>query len=43
MLTGGNKPSIAGSGVERMADASTLHRIRYKRLGDDVLVTGYIH
>jgi diaminohydroxyphosphoribosylaminopyrimidine deaminase/5-amino-6-(5-phosphoribosylamino)uracil reductase len=42
MLTAGNKPSFAGRGVERMADASRLHRIRYKRLGDDVLVTGYI-
>jgi diaminohydroxyphosphoribosylaminopyrimidine deaminase/5-amino-6-(5-phosphoribosylamino)uracil reductase len=43
MLTAGNKPSFAGRGVQRMADASRLHRIRYKRLGDDVLVTGYIH
>jgi diaminohydroxyphosphoribosylaminopyrimidine deaminase/5-amino-6-(5-phosphoribosylamino)uracil reductase len=42
MLTAGNKPSFAGRGVERMADASRLHRIRYKRLGDDVLVSGYI-
>jgi diaminohydroxyphosphoribosylaminopyrimidine deaminase/5-amino-6-(5-phosphoribosylamino)uracil reductase len=43
MLTAGDKPSLAGRGVQRMADASRLHRIRYKRLGDDVLVTGYIH
>ena len=43
MLTAGNKPSFAARGVQRMADASRLHRIRYKRLGDDVLVTGYIH
>jgi diaminohydroxyphosphoribosylaminopyrimidine deaminase/5-amino-6-(5-phosphoribosylamino)uracil reductase len=43
MLTAGNKPSFAGAGVESMADASRLHRIRYKRIGNDVLVTGYIH
>ena len=42
MLTAGNKPSFAGAGIESMADASTLHRVRYKRIGNDVLVTGYI-
>ena len=40
LLTGGNKPSFGGAGVERMGDASRLHRIRYKRIGNDVLVTG---
>ena len=42
MLTGGNKPSFGGAGVERMGDASRLHRIRHKRIGNDVLVTGHI-
>jgi diaminohydroxyphosphoribosylaminopyrimidine deaminase/5-amino-6-(5-phosphoribosylamino)uracil reductase len=43
MLTAGNKLSFAGAGVENMADASRLHGIRYKRIGNDVLVTGYLH
>jgi riboflavin biosynthesis pyrimidine reductase len=42
LLTGGNKPSFGGVGVESMEDASRLHRIRYKRIGNDVLVTGHL-
>jgi diaminohydroxyphosphoribosylaminopyrimidine deaminase/5-amino-6-(5-phosphoribosylamino)uracil reductase len=42
LLTGGNKPSFAGAGVESMANASRLQHIRYKRIGNDVLVTGHI-
>lgn len=42
LLTGGNKPSFGGSGVENMGNASRLKRIRYKRIGNDVLVTGHI-
>ena len=42
LLTGGNKPSFGGAGVETMKDASRLHRIRYKRVGNDVLVTGHL-
>jgi diaminohydroxyphosphoribosylaminopyrimidine deaminase / 5-amino-6-(5-phosphoribosylamino)uracil reductase len=42
LLTGGDKASFGGTGVERMEDASRLHRVRYKRLGDDVLVTGHL-
>ena len=41
-LTGGDKPSFAGAGVATMGDASWLDRIRYKRFGDDVLVTGQV-
>jgi diaminohydroxyphosphoribosylaminopyrimidine deaminase / 5-amino-6-(5-phosphoribosylamino)uracil reductase len=41
-LTGGDKPSFAGAGVATMSDASRLDRIRYKRFGDDVLVTGQV-
>jgi diaminohydroxyphosphoribosylaminopyrimidine deaminase/5-amino-6-(5-phosphoribosylamino)uracil reductase len=41
-LTGGDKPSFAGTGVATMSDASRLDRIRYKRFGDDVLVTGQV-
>jgi diaminohydroxyphosphoribosylaminopyrimidine deaminase/5-amino-6-(5-phosphoribosylamino)uracil reductase len=42
LLTGGNKPSFGGVGVESMEDASRLRRIRYKRIGNDVLVTGHL-
>jgi diaminohydroxyphosphoribosylaminopyrimidine deaminase/5-amino-6-(5-phosphoribosylamino)uracil reductase len=42
LLTGGNKPSFPGAGVARMADASRLHRIRYQRIGNDLLVTGHV-
>jgi diaminohydroxyphosphoribosylaminopyrimidine deaminase / 5-amino-6-(5-phosphoribosylamino)uracil reductase len=42
LLTGGNKPSFAGAGVESMGNASKLQRIRYKQIGNDVLVTGHI-
>jgi diaminohydroxyphosphoribosylaminopyrimidine deaminase/5-amino-6-(5-phosphoribosylamino)uracil reductase len=41
LLTGGNKPSFGGEGVVRIGDATRLHRVRYKRIGNDVLVTGY--
>ncbi|MBV9298146.1 MAG: bifunctional diaminohydroxyphosphoribosylaminopyrimidine deaminase/5-amino-6-(5-phosphoribosylamino)uracil reductase RibD [Verrucomicrobia bacterium] len=42
MLTGGNKPSFGGTGVQRTEDASRFHHIRYRRMGNDVLVTGYL-
>ncbi len=42
LLTGGDKPSFGGAGVERLEDANRLHRTRYKRLGNDVLVTGHV-
>jgi diaminohydroxyphosphoribosylaminopyrimidine deaminase / 5-amino-6-(5-phosphoribosylamino)uracil reductase len=41
-LTGGDKPSFGGIGVDRMNDASRLRRVRYKRIGNDLLVTGHI-
>lgn len=41
-LTGGDKPSFGGTGVDRMSDASRLGRVRYKRFGDDLLVTGHV-
>jgi len=41
LLTGGSRPSFGGAGVESMGDATKLHRIRYKRIGNDVLVTGH--
>jgi diaminohydroxyphosphoribosylaminopyrimidine deaminase/5-amino-6-(5-phosphoribosylamino)uracil reductase len=42
LLTGGDKPGFGGVGVERIEEASRLSRIRYKRLGNDVLVVGHV-
>jgi diaminohydroxyphosphoribosylaminopyrimidine deaminase/5-amino-6-(5-phosphoribosylamino)uracil reductase len=42
MLTGGNKPCFGGRGVQRMEDASRFHRVRYRRIGNDMLVTGHV-
>jgi diaminohydroxyphosphoribosylaminopyrimidine deaminase / 5-amino-6-(5-phosphoribosylamino)uracil reductase len=42
LLTGGDKPSFGGAGVESMTNASKLHRIRYKTIGNDVLATGHV-
>jgi diaminohydroxyphosphoribosylaminopyrimidine deaminase / 5-amino-6-(5-phosphoribosylamino)uracil reductase len=42
LLTGGDKPSFGGTGIESLEAARRLHRIRYKRLGNDVLVIGHI-
>jgi diaminohydroxyphosphoribosylaminopyrimidine deaminase / 5-amino-6-(5-phosphoribosylamino)uracil reductase len=42
LLTSGDKPSFGGTGVERPEEATRLHRIRYQRLGDDVLVIGHV-
>ena len=42
LLTGGNKPSFGGNGVANLQNASRLDRVRYKRIGTDVLVTGYL-
>jgi diaminohydroxyphosphoribosylaminopyrimidine deaminase / 5-amino-6-(5-phosphoribosylamino)uracil reductase len=40
LLVGGDKPSIAGTGSGSMSDANRLDPIRYKRIGDDVLIIG---
>ena len=42
LLTGGDKPSFGGNGIERLEEASRLHRVRYKRLGNDVLIIGHV-
>jgi diaminohydroxyphosphoribosylaminopyrimidine deaminase / 5-amino-6-(5-phosphoribosylamino)uracil reductase len=42
LLAGGNKPSFGGAGAKTMGDALRLDRIRYKRIGNDVLVTGHV-
>jgi len=36
-------PALGGRGAERMRDATTLDQMRVRRLGEDVLVSGYVH
>jgi len=40
LITGGEKPSIAGIGAKSTGDARKIDPIRYKRVGDDVLIVG---
>lgn len=43
LIGGAEAPSaVMGAGVRRMADAVRLTRVRTERLGDDVMVTGYV-
>ena len=42
VIGGKSAPSpVGGSGAEMMADALQLERVRWKRLGRDMLITGY--
>ena len=42
VIGGANAPSpVGGAGAEMMADALELERVRWKRLGRDMLITGY--
>ncbi|MBM2826399.1 MAG: riboflavin biosynthesis protein RibD, partial [Dehalococcoidia bacterium] len=45
VVIGGQKavPAVAGLGVERMAEAPRLDRVKVRRLGQDVLVEGYVN
>jgi diaminohydroxyphosphoribosylaminopyrimidine deaminase/5-amino-6-(5-phosphoribosylamino)uracil reductase len=36
------RPSIAGRGVERLADCARLQQVRVERVGEDILVSGYV-
>ena len=42
MLTGGDKPSVAGSGVSSNELAIPLQETKFERFGDDILVRGYV-
>jgi diaminohydroxyphosphoribosylaminopyrimidine deaminase / 5-amino-6-(5-phosphoribosylamino)uracil reductase len=42
LLTGGSKPSFGGIGADSMEQAKRLHRIRYRRIGNDLLVRGHL-
>ena len=42
-IVGGSAyPAVAGEGAARMADAWALRDVAVERLGDDVLITGYV-
>ena len=38
----GSFPAIAGDGVTRLVDAYRLGRLSVKRVGEDILLTGYV-
>jgi len=40
LFAGGDKPSIGGVGVESVGTAKSLDPIRFKRVGDDILIIG---
>ncbi|HEX7193433.1 MAG TPA: dihydrofolate reductase family protein, partial [Chthoniobacterales bacterium] len=40
LVTGGEKPSIGGIGAKSSGDARKLDSIRYKQVGDDILIVG---
>lgn len=44
IIIGGEKApgAVAGSGVKRISQALRLHRVRVERLGEDMLITGYV-
>ena len=44
MIIGGNKATAAvgGIGVEKVAEALRLERIEVQRLGEDVVISGYV-
>jgi len=44
IIIGGEKakPAVAGGGVDKVADAMRLEKITTERLGDDMLLSGYV-
>ena len=42
LLTGGNKPSFGGTGVTSNESAISLIETKFERLGNDLLVRGYV-
>ncbi|MDH5696669.1 MAG: dihydrofolate reductase family protein, partial [Dehalococcoidia bacterium] len=36
------KTAVAGKGVDKVADSFRLERVRVKKLGDDLMVSGYV-
>ena len=39
---GGDKPSFAGVGIDRYEEAVAIETIRYKQIGDDLLIRGRV-
>lgn len=42
MLLGAGQAVLNGAGVERLADAHRLRELQIERLGDDVMISGYL-
>ncbi len=42
ILIGGEATTISGNGVERVAQATRLQKVKAERLGEDVLISGYV-
>lgn len=42
IIGGGNAVSVAGNGVDNIAEALRLSRVNITRFGDDILVSGYL-
>jgi diaminohydroxyphosphoribosylaminopyrimidine deaminase/5-amino-6-(5-phosphoribosylamino)uracil reductase len=42
LLTGGDTPSFGGRGIPKSSDAFSLDPVCYKRIGNDVLITGRV-
>jgi diaminohydroxyphosphoribosylaminopyrimidine deaminase / 5-amino-6-(5-phosphoribosylamino)uracil reductase len=36
------RPSVAGKGSEKLRDAAKLKQVKVERVGDDIMVTGYV-
>jgi diaminohydroxyphosphoribosylaminopyrimidine deaminase/5-amino-6-(5-phosphoribosylamino)uracil reductase len=43
-IIGGNRavPMVGGMGVDKVAEALVLRNLRLRRLGDDIMVEGYL-
>jgi diaminohydroxyphosphoribosylaminopyrimidine deaminase / 5-amino-6-(5-phosphoribosylamino)uracil reductase len=36
------RPSVAGRGIDRLADSAKLKRVKMEKVGDDIMVVGYV-
>ncbi len=44
LIIGGEsaRPSVAGRGIEKLADCARLNRVRFEQVGEDIMVSGYV-
>jgi diaminohydroxyphosphoribosylaminopyrimidine deaminase / 5-amino-6-(5-phosphoribosylamino)uracil reductase len=44
MIIGGEeaRPAVAGKGVNRLADSARLKQLKVERLGEDIMISGYV-